>query len=227
MKRSIKHIYGGKLGASDGEIGHVLDFYFDEQDWVVRYLVVDTGDWLPGRKVLLSPHSLKSLDPIGRMIQVGLTRKRIEESPPMDSHKPLSRRYEEEYYRYYGWPYYWDGGALCGMSGFPILELPPEVKPAGAAEAASADAHLRSTKAVTGYRVEAIDGTQGHVVDFMIDDKTWAIGELVVRIGHRLSGKEVILPTSEVIRISWEESAVYTRLTREIIEGSPANPIPV
>ena len=55
MLRSIKQLHGAKLGASDGEIGHVKDFYFDDQNWAVRYVVADTGSWLPGRQVLISP----------------------------------------------------------------------------------------------------------------------------------------------------------------------------
>jgi len=228
MKRSTKQIYGGKLGATDGEIGHVLDFYFDDEDWVIRYVVADTGTWLPGRQVLLSPYSLGSLDSVGRLLKVNLTRKRIAGSPSTDSHKPVSRQYEEEYYRYYGWPYYWQGNAIWGMSGFPILDLPPERPPEDAgriaeAKAPAGDAHLRSTKAVTGYRVEASDGTFGHVADFVMDDKSWAIGELVVRTGHRISGREVTIPTSRVDRISWDESTVYTDMTREMIEGSPVH----
>lgn len=223
MRRSIKQIYGGRLGATDGDIGHVLDFYFDDQNWVVRYVVVDTGTWLPGRKVLLSPHSLGSLDSVGRVLRVNLTRKRISGSPSVDTHKPVSRRYEEEYYRYYGWPYYWEGNALWGMSGFPILELPPSKKVVdAAAKEPSGDAHLRSTKAVSGYRVQATDGTFGHVADFVMDDRSWAIGEIVVRTGHRLSGREVTIPVAKVDRISWDDSTVYTGMTQEMIEGSPA-----
>ena len=104
MLRSIKQLYGDKLGASDGEIGHVKDFYFDDQNWVVRYIVADTGSWLSGRQVLISPHSFGSLPQAGKVLRVNLTRKQIENSPSIDSHKPVSRQYEEEYHRYYGWP---------------------------------------------------------------------------------------------------------------------------
>ena len=228
MKRCIKQIYGSRLGATDGEIGHVLDFYFDDQDWVIRYVVVDTGHWLPGRQVLLSPHSFGTLDAVGQVLRVNLTRKRIAGSPSTDAHKPVSRQFEEEFYRYYGWPYYWQGSALWGMSGFPILELPPERLPGGSGSAFSGempakDVHLRSTRAVSGYRVQATDGTFGHVADFVMDDTNWAIGELVIRTGHRLSGREVAIPTARVARISWEESTVHTDMTREMIEGSPVH----
>src|ERR1700722_15084776 len=124
MLRSIKQLYGDKLGASDGEIGHVKDFYFDDQNWAIRYLVVDTGSWLTGRQVLLSPHSLGRLDQGEKILRVNLTRKQIENGPSIELHKPVSRQYEELYYRYYGWPCYWQGDGLWGMSGFMIAALP-------------------------------------------------------------------------------------------------------
>src|ERR1039457_519476 len=122
MLQSIKQLYGNKLGASDGDIGHVKDVYFYDLTWAVRYVVADTGNWLPGREVLLSPHAFGSIYPAGKAMLVNLTRKQIEDSPSIESHKPVSRQYEEEYHRYYGWPYYWQGERLWGLSGFPVLE---------------------------------------------------------------------------------------------------------
>jgi len=228
MLHSIKQLQGTKLGASDGVIGQLKDFYFDDRNWVVRYLVVDTGNWLPGRKVLLTPHALDPLDPAGTLLSVRLTRKQIEHSPSIESHQPVSRQYEEEYYRYYGWPFYWQGNALWGMSGFPILELPPKPLPSGPATASDpqperADAHLRSTQAVVGYHLQASDGIIGHVCDFMMDDRSWAISQLVIRTGHRLSGKEVQISTGKVDRVSYEESTVFVNLTGEAVEQSPAH----
>jgi hypothetical protein len=228
MLRSIRTLYRDKLGASDGEIGHVNDCYFDDQSWVIRYLVADTGSWLPGRQVLLSPHAFgSSLYEVGKDLLVNLTRKQIENSPSIDLHKPVSRQYEEEYYRYYGWPYYWQGDGLWGMGGFPILELPPNHVPAKAAAAAGVqskrpDAHLRSTGSVTGYHLEATDGITGHVCDFMMDPQSWAIRQLVIKVGHRFSGQEVLISVNHVERISYEQSTVFVNLTMKEVEQSPA-----
>ena len=151
MLQSIKQLYGSRIGASDGDIGHVKDFYFNDLTWAVRYVVADTGNWLPGRQVLLSPHAFGGIYPAGKAMLVRLTRKQIEDSPAIDTHKPVSRQYEEEYHRYYGWPYYWEGDGLWGGTrGFPILELPPKftsVQPTAAAgpKPERADVHLRST----------------------------------------------------------------------------------
>jgi hypothetical protein len=228
MLHSIKQLQGTKLGASDGVIGQLKDFYFDDRNWVVRYLVADTGNWLPGRKVLLTPHALDRLDPAGDLLSVRLTRKQIEDSPSMESHKPLSRQYEEEYYRYYGWPFYWQGNALWGLSGFPILDLPANASLGEPGtfigpQLEDVDAHLRSTRAVNGYHLQTGDGIVGHVCDFMMDARSWVITQLVIKTGHRLSGKEVLLPTAEVTRISYEESTVFVALTGEDLERKSAH----
>ena len=224
MLQSIKLLYGDKLGASDGEIGQVKDFYFDDQNWAVRYLIADTGSWLPGRQVLISPLAFEGLHQSGKLLLVNLTRKQIENSPSIELHKPVSRQYEEEYYRYFGWPFYWQGDALWGLSGFPILEQPPlSVKPGvgGVSHRVGADAHLRSTQAVNGYQLKASDGVVGHVCDFLMDARSWAIRQLVIKTGHRFSGKEVSLPTKAVDRISYEESTVFVNLTMAAIEQNP------
>ena len=229
MMQSLKHLFNHKLAASDGEIGHVKDFYFDDQSWAVRYVVADTGNWLPGRQVLLSPLAFGGLQPAEKFLGVSLTRKQIEDSPAIDAHKSVSRQYEEDYHRHYGWPYYWEGDGLWGGTrGFPILDVPPNFVPGEAAAPVTpkieqADAHLRGVQAVNGYHLQATDGIVGHVCDFLMDDQSWAIGELVVKIGHRFTGKEVRIPTAKVIRISYEESKVYVSLNTEAVEHSAAH----
>jgi uncharacterized protein YrrD len=220
MLRSIKQLYGDKLGATDGEIGHVKDFYFDDKNWAIRYVVVDTGTWLAGRQVLISPHSLGRLDQAEKVLRVDLTRKQIEDSPSIELHKPVSRQYEEEYYRYYGWPCYWQGDGLWGMSGFPIAPLPTQpllskLPAARGPQSERADAHLRSAQAVSGYHIKANDGTIGHICDFMMDAQSWAIRQLVAKTGHRFSGKEVLISTKNVDRISYDDSTVLINLSSE------------
>lgn len=228
MLRSIKQLYGDKLGASDGEIGHVHDFYFDDKNWAVRYVVADTGSWLPGRQVLIAPHAFSGFQQAGKVLRLNLTRKQIEDSPSIESHKPISRQYEEEYYRHYGWPFYWRGDALWGLGGVPILELPPKPLPnepvaAIGPQSEPADVHLRSTQAVNGYHLQASDGMIGHVCDFLMEPESWAIRELVIKTGHRFSGKEVRIPTGKVDRISYPDSTVFVNLTREAVEQSPTH----
>lgn len=228
MLRSLKQLYGDKIGATDGEIGQVKDFYFDDQNWAIRYLVADTGTWLAGRQVLISPHSLAGLEGAGTVVRATLTRQQIENSPSIELHKPVSRQYEEEFYRYYGWPYYWQGDALWGMSGFPILELPPIPRaPEMIGPQPERENHLRSTQAVKGYLLRIGGETVGHVCDFMMDAESWAIGQLVVKTGHRFSGKETLIETKQVDRIGYEESTVFAHLSADtVVENAAKHLVP-
>jgi hypothetical protein len=226
MLLNIKQLYDSKLAAFDGDIGHVKDFYFDDENWVIRYMVVDTGSWLTGRLVLLTPHAFGELDQSEKTLHVKLHKRKIQDSPSIDSHKPVSRQYETEYYGYYGLPAYWNGDALWGLGGYPIV-LPPSKEELKAQQKYKHrnDKHLRSTQALNGYNIEAVDGTIGHVCGFLLDDKSWAICELVVETGHWYLGKEILIRTSKVKRISYEESKVFVSLTKADIQQTAENEI--
>lgn len=218
MSQNIKELYGHKLTASDGEIGRVKDFYFDDKSWVIRYLVVDTGSWLTGRQVLISPHAFGRVDEQEKTLAVHLTRKQIEGSPSIEEHKPVSRQHEIEFYQYYGWPTYWTGGALQGLGGTP-LEVP---NPMAAMEAREKhhhrdDKHLQSTRAVKGYAVHATDGEIGSVSGFVVDDNSWAIERISVDSGHWFYGREILVPTTSIKQISYDDSAVFVDLTKAAI----------
>src|SRR4029450_1418143 len=159
MLRSLRQLYGKKLGASDGDIGHVRDFYFNDQQWAIRYVVADTGSWLSGRLVLISPHAFGNLHQDGDCLLVNLNRQQIENSPAIESHKPGSLQYEA----------YWDGGDTSGAGGFPEAPPPPHLMPS---KQASDDLHLQSTQALSGYPIQTSEGAIGHVIDFIIDDKS-------------------------------------------------------
>ena len=126
MLREISTLKGMTVGALDGEIGSVYDVYFDAQHWTVRYFVVDTGTWLSGRRVVISPLSLKSpADVAGDRLNVGLTKAQIEQAPSWDTAKPVSRQHEIAYARYYDYPYYWTGPARWGIGWDPLTGVPP------------------------------------------------------------------------------------------------------
>ena len=227
MLHNIKELYGNKLAARDGNIGHVKDFYFDDKTWVIRYLVADTGSWLTGRGVLISPHAFGSIDREEKTLHVKLHKKQIEDSPPIDSHKPVSRQYEIDYYNYYGWPAYWDGGAMWGLAGYPMARTSPmqEMVADQPRYHHRDDKHLQSTHAVTGYHIHAADGVIGHVSGFLIDEKSWAIRKLVVETGHWYAGKEILISPGKVERISYEESKVFVNLTKADIERTAKNDV--
>lgn len=212
MLHSIQQRYGEKLRATDGEIGHVRDFYLDDKTWAVRYLVADTGGWLRGRLVLISPHALGRLYPNGKVLLVNLTRRQIEKSPSIDEHKPVSRQHEEEYHRHYGYPYYAQSWPLWGLTDYPVIAPPP---PLTNGKQKAADSHLRSARFIKGYKVVATDGVVGELADFMIDGRRWIIREIVVQFGPWYAAKVIRIPTEKVIRISYDESTVYVKLAKE------------
>ena len=230
MLQSIQQLYGDKLGASDGEIGDVKYLYFDDQHWAVRYLVADTGTWLPGKQVLISPRACGALYQPGKLLLVHLSRQQIANCPAIEAHKPVSRQYEETYHHYYGWPYYWQGGGVWGMTGYPVVELPDrpfpaDPEPARVPHPHSGDAHLRSAQAVNGYQIKASDGMIGYICDFLMDDQSWVIRKLVIKIGNRFSGNAVQISTGKVDRISYEESTVFVNLSQAAVQQSPQYPL--
>jgi hypothetical protein len=218
MLQNIKELYGYKLAASDGDLGRVKDFYFDDKTWVIRYLVADTGSWLTGRLVLLSPHAFGELAPFGKTLHIKLRKKQIEDSPSIEMHKPVSRQYEIEYYQYYGWPAYWNGGAMWGMGGYPVILPPSKDEMAAHLLHRPDDKHLRSSSAVTGYEIHAADGVIGQVTGFLADERSWEIRDVVVEAGHWYAGKEILIPTAKVERISYEHSSVFVNLTKADIQ---------
>jgi len=219
MLQNIKKLYGHKLAAIDGGIGQIKDFFFDDKTWVIRYLVADTGSWLTGRLVLLSPHSFGILDQYDKTLNIKLLKKQIENSPSIASHQTVSRQFEIEYYNYYGWPTYWDGGAMWGLGSYPVI-LPPSPYELEHQQKHRhrADKHLQSTHAVNGYQIQAADGAIGAVSGFMVDDRSWAIRELVVETGHWYSGKEILIAPDRIERISYEDSKVFVTLTKADIQ---------
>lgn len=210
---------GHKLNSKEGEIGTVKEFYFDDQFWAIRYLVADTGSWLPGRKVLISPYALVSVNEKDGQVNVNLSKKQIEDSPALDSDKPVSRQFEADYYGYYGWPEYWGGQNMWGL--YPFIVRDTEKWKESKRGEKGWDPHLRSTHDVTGYHIQATNDEVGHVEDFIIDDATWAIRYLVINTKNWWAGKKVLVSPRWIDHISWPESKVFINLSREAVKESP------
>jgi uncharacterized protein YrrD len=215
------------LRATDGEIGSIDDVYFDDARWTIRYLVVHTGGWLAGRKVLISPRAVQRLDIDRGELHLGLTREQIRNSPDYDSDKPISRQYETEYFAYYGYPYYWSGPYMWGVAdspatpaSAPLAEAHEELKKQAERERAKGDPHLRSAREVAGYGIEATDGSVGHVETFLFDHATWSIRAIVVDTRNWWPGKHVVIAPELIDEIDWNGRSVRVRATRERIKSS-------
>jgi len=223
MLRSIKALTGYRLEASDGEIGRCKDFLFDDRDWAVRYMVADTGGWLSGRKVLISPMALLQPDWETGHFPVALTREQVEQSPPLDEHAPVSREFEINYHRFYSLPFYWTGGELWGAYPDPAgvvhpVPNPPRPEPG---EPLLKEGHLRSAEEVSGYAVRARDGDSEQLHDLVVDDSSWAIRFLVVNTRRWLPGGHVLIPAHGISSVNWTERRLESNLTEGEIRNSP------
>jgi uncharacterized protein YrrD len=224
MLTKTTHLKGFAIRATDGDLGTVDQLYFDDETWAIRYLTVETGGWLGGRPVLISPFSVIRTDWQAQLLEVALTKKQVENSPDIDTHKPVSRQHEALYLAYYGYPNYWGGLYLWGRGFYPgsfaISPISTETM-ADRVKRESADSHLRSTEAVTGYHIEAADGEIGHVDGFVFDDTTWAIRYIEVATRNWWPGKKVLVSPGWIERVSWEKAEVYVGLSRESIKNGP------
>jgi sporulation protein YlmC with PRC-barrel domain len=223
MQKGINDLKGSAIVATDGDIGTLEDFYFDDKFWTIRYLVAGTGNWFLGKDIVLSPFAVGKADVSRGQIHARVTRKQADSSPSIDTDKPVSSQLETSYYDYYGYPYYWSGPNLWGSAHYPKLpDVDQEqVKDRRAAQKEAGDFHLRGAAKVTGYHIEATDGAIGHVEDFIIDDETWEIRYIVVDARNWLPGKKVLVAPQWIERVSWEDSKVYVNLSREAIESGP------
>lgn len=225
MKQTVKALRGDRIVASDGALGSVEDVYFDDERWAVRYLVVDTGTWLPGRRVLISPASLgDSRDDTA--VRANLTREQVKGAPGVATEQPVSRQYEMAHAAHFGYPYYWSGPLLWGAAAYPTSTLaagtagslsptPASAERAAREQLAQGDSHLRSGAEVIGYGIEARDGPIGDVEDFVVDERTWAISDVVVDTTKWWPGGQVRVAPDDVERIDWDDRKMHLRLTRE------------
>jgi sporulation protein YlmC with PRC-barrel domain len=225
MLRSLKDLERYTVSATDGDIGVVTNFLVDDERWVVRYLVVETGGgfFLGGRGVLISPISFRRADAADRRFHLALTMDKIRNSPSVDADKPVSRQHERDYYQYYGYPGYWGSSGLWGLAAYPgLLAVSGGWEaPAAVPGQAPDDVHLRSAKEIRGYDVRGSDEAIGHVDDLVVDDATWEVHYLVVDTSNWWFGKKVLVAPRWASSVSWEKRQVHVDLPRQAIKDSP------
>lgn len=219
--KSLRIIKGFELEAQDGRIGKCLDFYFDDTNWTVRYIVADTHKWLPGQQVLITPIVIEKADNRTNTLQVDLTKDEIKESPPITTDLPVSRQYEIMLNKYYRLSPYWSGGFIWGKYPLPqMLKRSQEME--GQLENPEEKTHLRSSNEVLTYRIQATDKEIGHVEDIIVEEDTWTIRYLVIDTSNWLPGsKRVLISPFWIADVNWEHSGVSVNLTAEQIKESP------
>lgn len=219
MLLSAKYLTNYKIEATDGNIGQVHSFLFDDQKWIIRYLVVDTGIWLTRRKVLIAPSAIGKPEGEQRIFPVELTREQIKNSPEIDTDMPVSREQEKELHKYYNWAAYW--GGPFGLMATPIGPASIESKQVTAIIEEKTETHLRSTKEIISYKLRASDGLIGHIDDFIIHQENWLIRYIIVDTRHWLAGRKVIIPPDWIKEISWANGEVLADVSRKTVKDSP------
>jgi hypothetical protein len=217
-------IGGSVVAATDGEIGGVVDLYLDDESWTVRYLVVDTGRWLPGRRVLILPSCVRAIDVEARVVEVSLTREQVRGAPALDTARPVSRRQETELYQYYGFPYYWTGPYRWGPVGVPTAPgawRPRDAAGIGTERAQSGEPTLRSAREVRGYVIRATDGELGSVEDALVDEAEWAVRYLIVDPQRWWPGNPVLVAADWITGVSWPDAHVSVNVTRSAVREAP------
>jgi hypothetical protein len=241
MLRDMKDMEGFAIGATDGTIGQVKDFYFDDEAWVIRYFVVETGTSHSRRRVLVSPMSIGQPDWSAKLLPAAITMDQVKNGPDIDTDKPISRQHEMGYLGYYGYPNYWGGGGLWGAGFYPdVLQaglriddpkhanqprrslLKTKSKDKSGEIRRKNDLHLRSANNVMRYYVHATDGDIGHVQGILVEEKTWAIRYVVVNTSNWWLGHQVIIAPEWIDHIVWEDSKVVVALTRQEMKDAPA-----
>jgi hypothetical protein len=228
----LSELLGYSIEAVDGRIGRVGDFLLDDIDWTVQWLVADTGSWLPGRKVLLSPAELGPPDPARRCLPVGLTTQNVRECPGIEKHLPIGRHYEVEMQSCYLWsPTRVEDSPErfrpVHAAGAPGLKAQSRRNPAGRkAGLIASDEHLRSTREILGYRIHATDADIGHCEDFVVEGGAWEIQYLVVETREWGNMREVILLPSVIKEVDWQDRRIVVRMTSAQVKAGPEFGLP-
>lgn len=228
MLHRIKALHKCTVYANDGVVGTLDRCYFDDDHWAVRYLVVDTGTWLPGREVLIPPLAVADIQESESAIHLAMPRIQIEKSPAVGMTTVPTREQEAMYLTYYGFPLYWEGAGLWGQESSSAANVVDfdERRLRAASEIQGITAALdvialQDSQNVAGCHLHATDGAIGRVEDFIVEDTSWLIRYLIVDTSNWWMGRRVLIAPQWVTNIDWGRSIVQLALTKDAIKNSP------
>ena len=95
-------VTGYHIEATDGEIGHVDGFLVEADNWRIRYIIISTRNWWPGKKILISPRSVTTIDWPSSLVHLNLSREKIQGGPHYDPAIAVDDTYNEAFLTYYG-----------------------------------------------------------------------------------------------------------------------------
>lgn len=227
MTESLERLRKYKIRSAEDTFGHVRDILVEEETWTIRWLVLNTGSWLTGQKVLISPMSVKELDQDDKECVVSLSKEHIESSPPLDHDAPVSRQYEKTYFDHYQWPYYWMGDGLWGSTTQPeyfgpTVKEEQETREPSPEKPSEDDPVLRSGHELSSYRLESYDEKLGYIEDIQINTTDWSIENFVMDTRKWFHGKTILLSPSRVQTADWSTKTLKTRLSKAELNGKTA-----
>jgi uncharacterized protein YrrD len=207
MLHTLKELVGFTVLATDGEIGTVRDFLFDDVSWMISYVVVDVGNWFNRQYVVLAISAVEQPDRTKKIFHVRLTKEQVRDSPDTDTEKPVSRQQEIAMEEYFGKLAVWVQNVLAQEDPIPTGRKYPVHT--------QEDPHLRSAWHLIGYKVWATDGEIGRLEGLIKDEASWHIGYLDVEAGEWFPDHSMLIPTSWIKSVSWDDCRVNLQHTRE------------
>jgi hypothetical protein len=222
MLRSLKDLMGYLIVTLEGVLGKTEDFYFDNKDWIIRYMVVSLGGSGSNKKVLIPPADLiDKPDWDSRSFALNISREEAEKSPGMDTEKPVTRKREKEVHDYFSLPFYWAQASFSGPAA-PGIAKNTEKEPDPGPEDEESYGHLHSARDVMGYKADAIDENAGGIDDMIVDDGNWEIRFVAVAGKKGIFSKKRILVSPDMASlVDHERKTVVFRLEKEEMAKYP------
>jgi hypothetical protein len=221
----LNEIVGYNILATDGVAGTTGDLLVDRVGWIVRYLVVNAGEWLPERKILIHPAALGQPDWAGRSLPVNLSREKIQSSPSLSHDEPILRNYESLLHEHYGWRPYWLAKIPGDRPVGPTIQtdIPPEPSEAESNTEPSSDisSQLSSANEINGFELKTGDGEYGQVFDVLVDDTDWVVRYLCVKLRRIVPEKAVLVPYTIVEDVLWDRSRVEVNVSVDTFIRAP------
>jgi sporulation protein YlmC with PRC-barrel domain len=220
MLTNVMEMLGYAVRATDEEVGEISDFYIDQSEWSVQYVVVDTADWMPTHGVLIPPSEVSSVDWEEEAIELRLSSRDVEEAPEVTSDLPVSLQAEMDLEQYS----IWEPEEDETDDDTPLVE-PLTATPGGIEGEIDSEPRgrplLRSADELVGYDVSSSDGEVGPLRDCIIDLDGWLIRYFIVETGSEFRQKKVLVPPDWVTEVEWADLAIRLSVSGQDIKESP------